>query len=195
MPAGGYAITCKAISEEWPHVEKDGLGLDISESSTPGVYEASFDFGVLQGVMVLSADEQLLEAHIEKLEDEDEDEDEDDSEAPVPVGKKPPTAGSGLTFQLQWRGVSSDMKKYGGPSEGEVKFTSKTFKKFSGTIDLAFVGDSVETKGERVTDESYGDASEWNDYGEDRGEPVYESYKNSNNWDHDRWGKWGYLGP
>lgn len=189
--AGGYAITCKAISEGWPDFSKDDLGLDISESSTPGVYEASFDFAVLQGVMVLSANEKLLEEHIEKLEEEEED---DDSEASMPVAKAEPTARSGLTFQLQWRGVSDDKKKYSGPYGGEVKFTSKTFKKFSGTVDLAFVGGSVEIKGERVTDESHGDASEWNDYGEYRSEPGYASYKNSNNWGYDRWGKWGYLG-
>lgn len=156
--AGGYAITCKAISEGYPDIDKDDLGLDISESSTPGVYEASFDFGVMTGVMVLSADEKLLEAHIEELEEEDSDNDNDSEASAAPPAKKAPTAkattgsggGAGLTYHLEWRGVSSDALgkvKYSGPYAGAVKFTSKTFKKFSGTVDLAFVGGSVEITG------------------------------------------------
>lgn len=196
--AGGYAITCKAVTEEWPNINKDDLGLDISESSTSGVYEASFDFGVLQGAMVLSADEQLLKAHIQNLEDENEEDDEDGddeaSQSQTSVKKAPSTARSGLVYQLQWRGVGTDKETYSGPYEGEIKFTNKNFKRFSGSVDLAFVGGSVEIKGERVTDESNGDASEWNDYGEKRREPSYACYKDSNNWGYDRWGKWGFIG-
>lgn len=199
---GGYAITCKAITEGWDHIDKDDLALDISESSTPGVYEASFDFGVLTGVMVLSADEKLLEAHVDELEEEEEeydsDDDDDDSEVPAPAKKaaKAP-APSGLTYHLEWRGSdTSTGQKYSGPYTGEIKFTSKTFKKFSGIVDLVFVGGSVEIKGERVTDKANGDASEWNDYGDQRyrSDRGYAHWKNSNNWGYDRWGKWGFLG-
>lgn len=195
---GGYAISCKAIKEEWPD-QGDDLALDINNSNTPGVFEASFDFGILEGAMVLSKSETLLEEHIEKLEEEDSDSSDEDSpgrDNPKKVASKGLSANN-LEFHLQWRGRSlSDDTEYSGPYYGSIKFTSKTFKKFSGTVDLAFVGGSVEIKGEKVTDEATGDASDWNDYGEPRYEEsksAYARYKNSNNWGYDRWGKWGLL--
>lgn len=203
--AGGYAVTCKAIADEWPNVRSDEFGLDISESATPGVYEASFDFGILEGVMVLSAEERLLEAHIEKLEDDD-GQSGSETSSRAEEKKAPAAADTSTgkpTFQLQWRGATDsnrERQKYSGPYCGEITFTTKTFKKFSGTVDLAFVGGDVKIEGKRVTDESNGDASEWNDYGESSyrsGAVVgmdYAYYKDSNNWGHDRWGKWGFLG-
>lgn len=195
---GGYAITLEGT---WPGVkDEDDLGLDISESSTPGVYEASFDFGLLQGVMVLSADESLLEDHIQKLEDRSDE--EDDSEEDLDLAWKNARStkdGVKLMLQLQWRGIDDEKKLQSGPYDGDITFTSKTLKKFSGSITWPYVGGSVEFHGKRVTDESNGDASEWNDYDESargaRGEgSYYTHYKDSNNWGYDRWGKWGFLG-
>lgn len=79
---GSYVITCKEIDEQWPN--SGTLTLDITEEA-PGLYYASFDFRVLEGVMILSADKQLLDGHIRTLEAEenpsaDEDDDEDDDE-------------------------------------------------------------------------------------------------------------------
>lgn len=142
---------------------------------------------------MLSADEQRLEEHIDKLEENDDDDDEEEdldssdedggreTASKKSTGKDhlPPAAaagaspragvrGGGLTFQLQWRGVGSNNKTlYNGPYDGELTFANKRFQMFRGTIDLAVVGASVEIKGERMTDESRADASKWKLYSEE----------------------------
>lgn len=189
---GGYSITCKAISEEWPD-QDDHFGLDISESSTFGVFEGSFDFGILEGAMVLSSDEGLLDAHVDKLEadegdeygydDEEDDGDEDEDEPTVSGGKRKATStargqpakkvkkaspGSALRFHILWRGRdTSEGEIHSGPGHGAIKFTNKNYTKLTGEIDLPHAGEGVEITGERVTDQSNaGDSSSWNDYSE-----------------------------
>lgn len=54
-PSGRYIISCEEIEEQWPDQAND-LSLDIYATSRPDVFEASFDFGVLERAMVISAD-------------------------------------------------------------------------------------------------------------------------------------------
>jgi hypothetical protein len=81
-PVGSYIIDCKQIEEEWPDRAGD-LSLDIRQTKEPNVFEASFDFGVLEGVMIISAEKNALEQYCSQVDreaesDGDEDEDEDE---------------------------------------------------------------------------------------------------------------------
>ncbi|ROV95995.1 hypothetical protein VMCG_08020 [Cytospora schulzeri] len=195
---GGYAITCEAISGEWPDKGED-FDLNISESSTPGIYEASFDFGILEGAMVLCSDEAVLEEYVDKLEadgyngyDDDVDEDHDEDETTVTGGKRKAAntargrpakkvkkaASPGLKFHILWRGRdTSEGEVQFEPKHGTIKFTNKNYTKFIGEIDLPFVGEDVEFTGEKISNQSNGGRSSWNDYSE----AEYER-ANTNRW-------------
>jgi hypothetical protein len=78
-PIGSYIIDCKHFDEgEWGDRAGD-LSLDIRQTKEPNVFEASFDFGVLEGVMIISAEKNALEQYCSQL-NEAESEGEKDEE-------------------------------------------------------------------------------------------------------------------
>jgi hypothetical protein len=106
-PVGSYIVNCKEIEEQWSD-QADDLSLDIRQTKEPGVFEASFDFGVLEGVMIISAEKNALEQFCSQLdreagsdrdedwnekedEDEEKDDDEDGNEDDVENDRKPTT--------------------------------------------------------------------------------------------------------
>ncbi|KAF3012312.1 hypothetical protein E8E14_001206 [Neopestalotiopsis sp. 37M] len=92
-PVGSYIIDCEEIEKEWPD-QADDLNLDIRPTEGPDVFEADFEFGVLEGVMVISLKENAILDYCAKLDreadkeyywdheedDNDNDDDEDDDE-------------------------------------------------------------------------------------------------------------------
>lgn len=62
-PIGQYIVDCEDIVSRWPDPEGMDLTMDIKGTYTPGVYEAVFDFGVIEGVMVLGLDERTVERY------------------------------------------------------------------------------------------------------------------------------------
>jgi hypothetical protein len=70
-PVGSYIIVCKEIEEQWPD-QADDLSLDIHETNEPGVFAASFDFGILEGAMIISAEKDALDQHCSQLDREPE---------------------------------------------------------------------------------------------------------------------------
>ncbi|OWP04507.1 hypothetical protein B2J93_1366 [Marssonina coronariae] len=67
----GSYITCQEIEEQWPEQGED-LGLDIRQTKEAGVFEASFDFGILEEVMILGTDEKTVEQYCSQLDRWDE---------------------------------------------------------------------------------------------------------------------------
>jgi hypothetical protein len=70
-PVGSYIINCKELEEGWLDQPHD-LSLDIRQTKEPGIFEASFDFGVLEGVMIISVERNILEQYCSQLDVEDE---------------------------------------------------------------------------------------------------------------------------
>ncbi|EPE07655.1 at hook motif family protein [Ophiostoma piceae UAMH 11346] len=62
---GEYHITSKEIQDQWS--VNGNLALHIAATSTTGVFKGTFHFGVILGVMILSADEKQLIAHVRRL--------------------------------------------------------------------------------------------------------------------------------
>ncbi|KAI0162488.1 hypothetical protein BJ166DRAFT_591353 [Pestalotiopsis sp. NC0098] len=52
-PLGRYLIYCDDIEENWP-AYTDSLTLDIHRTRSPEVFRANFDFGIREGVMLMS---------------------------------------------------------------------------------------------------------------------------------------------
>lgn len=117
--AGEYIIDCDTIEGEWPDQSED-MSLTVSETETPGIFRADFDFGVVEGIMILSSQEAALERYCDGLdrkglrssnrygyseddsdddsdddEDEDEDEDEDQQSAAATGSKRKAVHGRG----------------------------------------------------------------------------------------------------
>jgi hypothetical protein len=124
-PVGSYIIDCKQIEGEWPDRAGD-LSLDIRQTKEPNVFEASFDFGVLEGVMIISAEKDALEQYCSQLdreaesdgdeveegdwsEEEDEDREKIEVEDKVENDRKPTTGSKRRAEAL--RGHSPPPKK------------------------------------------------------------------------------------
>ena len=61
-PAGQYMIDCEEIETGYSDDVRDSdLTLEIHETTTPGVYQATFHFGIIEGMMMLGHDEAVLE--------------------------------------------------------------------------------------------------------------------------------------
>lgn len=80
-PVGSYIVDSATFEDYFAYGRPYGLCLDIHETDTPGVFQADFDFGFLEGIMMICADEESLEEYCsEKPEWSDsQDEDEDDT--------------------------------------------------------------------------------------------------------------------
>lgn len=199
---GGYAITCEEISSNWPD-DVEELTLSIAELlNSPGVYQGSFEFGIAEGVLLLSNDEALLDERValfaeeeerdrydeEEYDDED-DEELDDEDADVnSASKTQPGLNSGKPDATQAQVVPKDKESeaakavpnskfhllsrgqengegetYYTPCPGHIDFTDDTYTRFTGTMDICFIG-RVDIVGERVSD--VGGGGDWNTYTE-----------------------------
>ncbi|KAK0625413.1 hypothetical protein B0T17DRAFT_532752 [Bombardia bombarda] len=76
-PVGSYIVDCDKIEDDWPDLAED-MTADIYHTDKPGVFAATFDFGVLEGMMLISSNVDSLRRY--ELGDDDEDEDEDEGE-------------------------------------------------------------------------------------------------------------------
>lgn len=61
-PIGAYIVDCEAIEKGWPDMTED-LNLHIHRTDTPGVFKAEFDFGVLEGVMIICSEKVALDEY------------------------------------------------------------------------------------------------------------------------------------
>jgi hypothetical protein len=78
-PVGQYIIDCEEIESNWPELAED-MTLAIHATPTPGIYQASFDFGVIEGIMMMSYDESILDRFCAQQEHDDDPDSEDDDE-------------------------------------------------------------------------------------------------------------------
>lgn len=66
-PVGSYVVECKQIQEECGDDQADEMTLDIRQSKEPNVFEASFNIGYLEGVMIISAEKDDCEEYCLEL--------------------------------------------------------------------------------------------------------------------------------
>ncbi|KAI1327110.1 hypothetical protein F5Y16DRAFT_203440 [Xylariaceae sp. FL0255] len=159
-PVGSYMIDCPEIEGGWP--DQDDLSMDIQATDEPGIFEASFDFGVVEGAMVLSTDKKSLEDYIAELEDDDDDNEEDDEEddydsddgsrkrksGPVsrdrgrpPKKTKRSNSKTTLRFHLKFKcRETGEGQIFYEPEEGTITFENDIMAKFSGVADFPCVG-------------------------------------------------------
>ncbi|KAI0155259.1 hypothetical protein GGR57DRAFT_464669 [Xylariaceae sp. FL1272] len=183
-PVGSYMIDCEEIETQWPS-QADDMTMHIFETGTPGIFEASFEFGVVEGAMILSTDIKSLEEYMAELEqheeseeddyDEDDEDDEDEDAGEGSNKRKAATSSSqprgrgrpakkakttSLKFHLRARGrETGEGEIFFDPEEGSIKFENEKMAKFSGVITLPCVGEAVPFTGRKTTDQVHGGSS------------------------------------
>lgn len=76
-PIGQYIVDCEEIEGNWDELADD-MTLAIHATSTAGIYQANFNLGIIDGIMMLSSDEGILNEFCARQEhDEDSDHDVD----------------------------------------------------------------------------------------------------------------------
>lgn len=194
-PAGSYAVDCPEIKDQWPDLAEN-LGLDIYSTGEPGIFQASFDFGVLEGVMVLGLDKNKVEAYCSRMdpsenefeEDEEDEEEEEDEEDKKPQAGSKRKASSpqrgrgrpkkakadkdqGLTYHLKLRcRETGEGEVYAEPDDGVIKFKDASLASFKGEADLPCVGSKIPFTARKVSDKPSGQPSNWADYSNEQHE-------------------------
>ncbi|KAI9371398.1 hypothetical protein BJX61DRAFT_548286 [Aspergillus egyptiacus] len=203
-PVGSYMVDCEEIKDDWPD-QADELTLDIHETDEAAVFQACFDFGVLEGVMVIGTERKMLEGYCARVDDEgedysdeydsDEDEEEDEEEDQRPkAGSKrkapSPPRGRGrpkkakaaksrsLTYHMLLRcRETGEGQIFSDPDEGTIKFKDASLSSFVGEVDLPFVGSGVSFTARKVSDVPCSQQTEWAEFSEERSE-----YAGVNRW-------------
>ncbi|KAI1419720.1 hypothetical protein F5Y12DRAFT_205347 [Xylaria sp. FL1777] len=185
-PVGTYIVDCQEIEGQWPD-QADDLSLDIQATDEPGIYEASFDFGILEGVMIIGRDEMAVKQYCSQLDSESDDE-EDSSEDEKESGSKrkhaaaaPKSRGRGRPPKKAKASASSQSQKYHlklrcaetvesmiyhEPSDGTITFQDKNMASFTGEASFPCVGTSVPFTARKTSDAVHGQGNSWSDYSE-----------------------------
>ncbi|KAL8369787.1 hypothetical protein RB595_000225 [Gaeumannomyces hyphopodioides] len=207
---GMYDVKCPGLEEEWPSDCEDGLTLDIGKTDQDGVYVGRFDFGIIEGVMLISTDKGAISRYSRQIdqenshhrdrygmedEDEDEDGDEDeDDEAPATGAAKSGKKGAkamaaaqaeappSLRYHVCLRGRETGEGQIQSDSWGEIKFSNATLKKFAGQITISFAGACKLTGTKTSTGDPAISPAKWAEYSEEQ----YE-YERVNRWGGSRW--------
>ncbi|KIH90761.1 hmg-i/hmg-y, DNA-binding protein [Sporothrix brasiliensis 5110] len=109
--AGAYVITSKEIQDQWS--VNGTLTLDVAATSTPGVYKATFHFGVVLGVMILSADEKQLTSHVRRLDAGDDPDRRAGDDLSAAGKRKQPPNGAGRHSDVQQQMASGKKARMG----------------------------------------------------------------------------------
>ncbi|KAF7176372.1 hypothetical protein CNMCM7691_002501 [Aspergillus felis] len=128
-PVGNYIVDCETIEREFPDMADD-LSLDIHRTDTPGVFQADFNFGVLEGVMIICSEKSALDEYCAQANRDDESdwndsvdeegsEEETDNDDSVPAtenvklgAKRNPPASKPMTRPKKYKAGHDQPRKY-----------------------------------------------------------------------------------
>ncbi|KAI9053497.1 hypothetical protein LZ554_002452 [Drepanopeziza brunnea f. sp. 'monogermtubi'] len=187
-PVGSYIIDCEVIEKGYLERTED-LSLEIRQTKEPGVFEADFDFGILEGMMIMSTEENILEQYCSQLDrdagaeeeddSEEDEEDEDDDRKPTASSKRKAGASTGrgrpkkskveasLTYvvRLKFREMAEGEVHYTA-EKGTIQFDGKSLVSFDGKVDLPCVGEDVPFTARKISDSPASSGRVWADYSE-----------------------------
>lgn len=160
--SGLYMVDCEDIEDEWPDLT-DNMTLSVRETGALGVFKADFDFGMYEGVMMISADQDALAPFMAEA---DESDSEDDGRREVAGGKKRTAAKSGkaarsskkkktkpTVFHLCMRGQETgEGEIFSQPKRGTLTFDTTGYCALNGRVSVPYVGNAVEFRARKVSD-------------------------------------------
>ncbi|KAF7131075.1 hypothetical protein CNMCM5793_004062 [Aspergillus hiratsukae] len=183
-PVGTYIVDCETIEREWPDMADD-LSLDIHRTDTPRVFKADFDFGVLEGVMIICSEKSALVEYCAQADGSEEETDDEDSvpaKENVKLGaKRNPPASKPMTRPKKYKAGQDQPRKYllklkcretgegmihFQASNGTINFKDKTLASFEGVADFPGVGQGVSFFARKISDLPRLSGNDWTDYSE-----------------------------
>ncbi|KAI0869894.1 hypothetical protein GGS24DRAFT_477423 [Hypoxylon argillaceum] len=183
-PVGGYIVDCSEIEAQWPDLAEDST-FDICATAESGVFEASFDFGVLEGIMILSTDKTALNEYCFQQDSDNDDSEDDDDDTGIETGSKRKATVSAprgrgkrskqskaltsktLKFHCKIRCTETgEGQIFATPEEGTVTFKGENMVEFSAVASLPCVGSAVNFTGRKITDTGDPSGKAWSDYSE-----------------------------
>lgn len=200
-PVGSFIVDCDEIEAQWPK-DADNMTLDLHKTDLPNVFFARFDFGIHEGVMILSGSKAALQQYCDELERGDDDEeqdrdDDDDDEIQPAAGSKRKAKGKGNRSRkkqsaqneapgklfLRWKGAETGTGEIlHRAEEGSISFQDAERSVFFGKIDMTYVGRNVSFTARKVSDIPKRGKNSWNDYSF----AAYERARKSR-WGGSRW--------
>lgn len=153
-PAGSYEVVCENVQSQFPGVR---LTIDINFTATPGLFKASFSLGLVEGIMIICANEITLNEYCSRAdrgEDPDFSDELENEDKDQPIGYK---------LQLKCREAGENMIDYV-PRHGSIIFY-KNCAYFAGVADFAgdLPKDTIFT-GFKVSDTPRPFKKKWSDY-------------------------------
>ncbi|KAI1459884.1 hypothetical protein F4805DRAFT_455272 [Annulohypoxylon moriforme] len=184
-PAGSYIVDCNEIQTDWLEGARHDLTLDISPPNALGFYKASFNFGIVEGVMILSDEKSTLDdlsALLYSPVDYEGSEDDEYDEDPSATGSKRKAAynknpspkrakrrkSRPRTLFLMWKGMGTGegMALYEA-ERGSITFSDPKYSRLSGKMNIKFIGDNIPFLARKVSGVARACGS-WNDNSESK---------------------------
>ena len=189
---GSYTVRCDEASRQWD--DCDTLTLDIANGPEPGILIAAYDFGFIEGTMLLALDESDLNAYVDNNSNKDrystsEDEPLDSSsDQTAPASKKRKAAPEGGPAELRSRGPRKKAKTnraspnrlffqlrgretgegqiFFDPHKGYLDFADNRFATFKGVGHLPYIGENVPFEGFKLSTDAASKAAPWRNFSE-----------------------------
>ncbi|KAJ5905353.1 uncharacterized protein N7473_002269 [Penicillium subrubescens] len=152
-PIGSYIVDSQYYKKQW-RSGADDLRLDIHKTDTPGVFQANFEFGVHEGIMMIGVQKDVLEEHCLEADRQtvfSDDEEEYDSESEgrtLASGSKRKASGTpgtkkakkqqsestnSLKYQLKMRcRETGEGEIQAATTDGSLEFDNETLVRFVG---------------------------------------------------------------
>ena len=191
-PVGTYMIDCAKIEGNWDNTDDMTMSVwELSPTDHPGIYQASFDFGVIEGIMMLSADEEALDRYCEENENSVHSSDEQDEEEPYYLESKKRKATSSSTANSSAKTKKPKTNNLGGDrpalyhlrlkyhdtgtseisfftEKGTIRFDdARSCLRFTGRFDIVnLVGQNVPFTGRKIDDKATESGEQWCEYSE-----------------------------
>lgn len=169
-PVGQYMVDCTAIEKGWDNT--DNLTMSIRESGIPNVYQADFDFGILEGVMMLSSVKSALAYFLD-------DDASDDEGGPPATGSKRKATGRGGPVLKVAKTTGGPPTKFflvlkcretgegvinPTPEKGEMTFKGADMASLTGTATLDCVGSDVPFSARKISSSPGSSRDRWENY-------------------------------
>jgi hypothetical protein len=159
---GSYELDCEEVEGNWPDAVED---MRISISALPDTKStliATFDLGILEGTMILSADKDSLDRARLQLANSDN----------INADKSPAPALKTRTVYFTWRGrnTGGDDEVHSGSNgtqTGILKFKDNDCSSFTGMGSFPAMGSECIFQGTRLSDEASEEPEPWSNFSEE----------------------------
>ncbi|KAK8209417.1 hypothetical protein IWZ01DRAFT_483329 [Phyllosticta capitalensis] len=153
---GSYAVKCDKVAGGWSHINGNDFVLDIDNDGN-GILIAAFDFGILEGTMLLSQSEDKLETA---------------ARGRGGAAKKRKTTSTSSTsrrvfYRMRGR-ETGEGEIFSDPLSGHLDFDDQGVKFEGMAYSLAFCGQNVEFTGYKVSDAPGAQAEDWDAFSPDQ---------------------------